>query len=227
MSLKERKHVFVCVRMAESDSCSDSLVDDSDSDDSQSTTSLSFVAGEELLLTGPSEVMPYRFEPVYESRLEEREESFSLLAVEREETEADRVGNIDWCRCGHCIVMATQRESICCKEIEQINSLLEGDGLAVRPVCISEHADFSNVCLCRAVLMVTLHSHRYHYGSADEPVDENRKFRYLAYRQMTWWGWHYLGRHRCVVLPSCVVSRIRQEFPSDEYTGHQHPPTTP
>ena len=55
--------------------------------------------------------------------------------------------------------MATQRESICCKEIEQINSLLEGDGLAVRPVCISEHADFSNVCLCRAVLMVTLHSH--------------------------------------------------------------------
>ena len=70
--------------------------------------------------------------------------------------------------------MATQRESICCKEIEQINSLLEGDGLAVRPVCISEHADFSNVCLCRAVLMGTLHSHRYHYGSADEPVDENR-----------------------------------------------------
>ncbi|XP_065907798.1 P2X purinoceptor 7-like isoform X2 [Dysidea avara] len=202
MSLKERKRVFVCVRMAESDSCSDSLVDDSDSDDSQSTTSLSSVAGEELLLTGPSEVMPYRFEPVYESRLEEREESFGLLAVEREETEADRVGNIDWCRCGHCIVMATQRESICCKEIEQINSLLE-------------------------VLMVTLHSHRYHYGSADEPVDENRKFRYLAYRQMTWWGWHYLGRHRRVVLPSCVVSRIRQEFPSDEYTGHQHPPTTP
>ena len=42
--------------------------------------------------------------------------------------------------------MATQRESICYKEIEQINSLLEGDGLAVHPVCISEHADFSNVC---------------------------------------------------------------------------------
>ena len=74
MSLKERKRVIVCVRMAESDSCSDSLVDDSDSDDSQSTTSLSSVADEELLLTGPSEVMPYRFEPVYESRLEEREE---------------------------------------------------------------------------------------------------------------------------------------------------------
>ena len=96
MSLKERKRVVVCVRMVESDSCSDSLVDDSDSDDSQSTTSLSSVAGEELLLTGPSEVMLYRFEPVYESRLEEREESFGLLAVEREETEADHVGNIDW-----------------------------------------------------------------------------------------------------------------------------------
>jgi len=54
-----------------------------------------------------------------------------------------------------------------------------------------------------------------------------RKYRYLAYRQMAWWGWHYLGRHRRVVLPSCVVPRIRQEFPSEMYTGHQHPPATP
>jgi len=54
--------------------------------------------------------------------------------------------------------------------IEQINILLQDDDLAVRPVYITEHSDFGNVCLCRAVLMVTLHSHRYHYGSVDEPV---------------------------------------------------------
>ena len=50
-----------------------------------------------------------------------------------------------------------------------------------------------------------------------------RKLRYLAYRQLVWWGWNHLGRHRRVVLPSCAVKRIRDEFPSDEYTGHQYP----
>ena len=82
--------------MAESDSYSDSLVDDSDSDNSKSTTSLSSVAGEEMLLTGPSKVLWYHFEPVYESGLEEREESFDVTEVKREETEVDIIRNIDW-----------------------------------------------------------------------------------------------------------------------------------
>ena len=56
-----------------------------------------------------------------------------------------------------------------------------------------------------------------------------RRFRYLAYRQLTWWGWHHLGRHRRVVLPACAVAKIREEFPSasGEYIGHQYPPPTP
>ena len=56
-----------------------------------------------------------------------------------------------------------------------------------------------------------------------------RKFRYLAYRQLAWWGWQHLGRHRCVVHPSCAVGKIRDEFlsPLREYTGHQYPPSTP
>jgi len=48
---------------------------------------------------------------------------------------------------------------------------MDYDGLAVQPVCITEH---TNVCLCRAVLMVTLYSHQYHYERADKLVDENR-----------------------------------------------------
>ena len=56
-----------------------------------------------------------------------------------------------------------------------------------------------------------------------------RKFRYLAYRQFTWWGWQHLDRHRCVVLSSCALAKIRQEFPSasEEYIGHQYSPATP
>ena len=29
------------------------------------------------------------------------------------------------CTCGHCQIMTTQRESICCKEVDQIKELLE------------------------------------------------------------------------------------------------------
>jgi len=70
--------------------------------------------------------------------------------------------------------MDIERESICCQEIEQNNLLLQDDDLAVWPVRITVHSDFCSVCLCRAVLMVTLHSHQYHYGNVDEPVNENR-----------------------------------------------------
>ena len=69
--------------------------------------------------------------------------------------------------------MNTTRESLCCncKEIEEMVSLLDGDP---PPSCIAQHPDFANVCLCRAVLTVALHSHRYHYGASDVPSDENR-----------------------------------------------------
>ena len=68
--------------------------------------------------------------------------------------------------------MNNEEESICCKEIAEMLQLLdEGD---VQPECITEHQDFSNVCLCRAVLTVSLYSHRHRYGTGDIPTDENR-----------------------------------------------------
>jgi len=56
------------------------------------------VGEEELLLTsGPSEVLPYCFEPVYESRLEDTGESSRMLVrVETEDTEDYHVGNTGW-----------------------------------------------------------------------------------------------------------------------------------
>jgi len=81
--------------MAESDSSTGSSLQDSDSDDSQSM-SLSSVVSEELLLAEPSEVLPYRFEPEYDSRLEDRGESSGLLAVVTEDREIDHIANIEW-----------------------------------------------------------------------------------------------------------------------------------
>ena len=68
--------------------------------------------------------------------------------------------------------MNSEKESICCQEIAEMVQLLdEGD---VRPECITEHQDFSNICLCRAVLTVALYSHRHRYGTGDIPTDANR-----------------------------------------------------
>ena len=67
--------------------------------------------------------------------------------------------------------MATSRESLCCQEVEQMVALLDGDS---PPSCIMQHVDFASVCLCRAVLTVSLYGYRYHYGTSDVPTDDNR-----------------------------------------------------
>ena len=151
------------------------------------------------------------------------------------------------CTCGSCKVIPTQRESVCCHEMEQMKRLLEDPHLEVNPFCVTQHTDFTHVCLCRTVFTASLYAHLHYYENVELLDDENRyvanhaihllylmlftlrKFRYLAYRQLTWWGWQHLGRHRRVILPSFAVAKIRQEFPSalEEYRDHQYPPATP
>ena len=83
------------------------------------------------------------------------------------------------CTCGHCSVMNTEKESICCREVEQLTRLLGSESehsSESLPRCITRHTDFINVCLCRAVLTVALHSHRHRYGTDDVPEDENRYY---------------------------------------------------
>jgi len=101
-------------------------------------------------------------------------------------------------------------------EIDRIKDLLVGDPI---PQYIKLHMEFPNACLSRLVLLIASHGHRHHYGTDDMPPDENRvtlyavnceflynfyrMLRFLAYRQLAWWGW---GQYRCVVLPSCTVA---------------------
>ena len=78
------------------------------------------------------------------------------------------------CTCGHCLVTNTERESICCNEIEQFVQLLDSEETESCPQCIIYHAGFRDVCLSRAVLTVALYmySHRHRYGTSDIPTDE-------------------------------------------------------
>ena len=70
------------------------------------------------------------------------------------------------------VVMNTETESICCSKVYQLVQLL--DNTESRPQCITQHTDFNNVCLCRAVLTVSLYSYRHRYGTSDVSTDEDR-----------------------------------------------------
>lgn len=51
------------------------------------------------------------------------------------------------------------------------------------------------------------------------------QFCHLSYRSFVSWCWGYLGWHVRVVIPSCVVVQIRQEFPDSagQYVGLRPP----
>lgn len=50
-----------------------------------------------------------------------------------------------------------------------------------------------------------------------------RSLRHAAYRQLSWWVHGYLGKSIWRVIPSCVVKKIRAEFPAQNglYTGYR------
>ena len=64
------------------------------------------------------------------------------------------------CKCGCCNAISKQSESVCFfHDIEEIKSLIDDSHLVMRPSRITQHADFSNICLCRAVSTVSLYGH--------------------------------------------------------------------
>ncbi|XP_061186205.1 P2X purinoceptor 7-like [Saccostrea echinata] len=154
-------------------------------------------------------VRPYLFEPEVDSD----EELPTPRSPDIDPTE--RVGNNDWCTCGHCPAMSTAPESICCKEIPQILTVLEDEQ---GKCCITEHSDFPPVCLHHAVLRTAYYAYRQHY---EELPECNGRFRYIAYCQLVRWCWGWLGRTVRVPLPACAVQRIRSTFPEadGQYRG--------
>ena len=106
------------------------------------------------------------------------------------------------------------------------------------------HLGFQSVCLNPWVLQTAYYSYRQQYGESavEGAINEYvkhmcmlvcalciaftiRKYRHVAYRQLTRWYWHWLGRSVGVVLPSCAVTKIRNTFPNAtvEYTGFKLP----
>ena len=121
--------------------------------------------------------------------------------------------------------MPTSIECTYCREIDAIESKMLENPTDIH--CIIDHKGFQSVCLDVWVLQTAYHNYRQKYGDAeDKSVTTStfcRRYRFMAYRQLTGWCWGWLGKNVRVVLPSCAVSKIREIFPSSAYAGFKYP----
>lgn len=136
--------------------------------------------------------------------------------------------------------MPTEVENICCREINQVSLLCKGiivqqllhtkslfwpvtarmAEVPSEPTCMIDHPGFEPVCLNVYSLQNAINVYKAQFGPLHLRGIVHR-YRYLAYRCFVSWCWGMLGRRVRVVLPACVVLRIRQEFPDAEgqYVG--------
>ena len=77
------------------------------------------------------------------------------------------------CTCGCFKAMSTQRESVCCHDIEEMKSMIVFSHLEMCLSCITQHADFNNVFVQRCINCIFVWPLT-PYGSTDVPADENR-----------------------------------------------------
>ncbi|XP_077344560.1 P2X purinoceptor 7-like [Lithobates pipiens] len=141
--------------------------------------------------------------------------SVASSTSENLETNEDRIGNIDWCQCQCCIPMATQVESVCCRETAEVDGCIpEGRK------CITEADIFTSQIATEehVRLMFTM------LYLEERPVvdaDNNRRLRKTAYRAFIAWIYGFLGKGNRRVIPSCAVKVVRQTFPdpNGSYVG--------
>ncbi len=81
------------------------------------------------------------------------------------------------------------------------------------------------LCLEPAVVTIALAQINDIYGMGRRPNedDHNRGLRHAAYRQFVHWRHGKLGATNRIVIPSCCVLKIREQFPSPTglYTGYK------
>uniref|UniRef100_A0A3Q3F4K2 P2X purinoreceptor 7 intracellular domain-containing protein n=1 Tax=Kryptolebias marmoratus TaxID=37003 RepID=A0A3Q3F4K2_KRYMA len=117
------------------------------------------------------------------------------------------------CSCGHCQVQPTQRECVCCHSVNVVSIKLEYNEDDKPTGCITDLSGFNTLCLDELVLEIAFKLYRIQYGKKAYNGPYHKKMRHTGYRQFVSWCWSFLGEHIRVVLPSCVVSKIRAFFP--------------
>ncbi|XP_040191767.1 P2X purinoceptor 7-like [Rana temporaria] len=139
-------------------------------------------------------------------------------ASQTDDSPTDKIGNTDWCICESCGPMPTQLESVCCRQIYQVEgSIPEGMScITAAPVFVSQFTIQEHVYITSMAIHVI-----------ERPVvdaDNNRRLRKTAYRAFIGWIYGFLGKANRKVIPACVVKAIREAFPDPDgsYVGFMY-----
>ncbi|OCU00193.1 hypothetical protein XELAEV_18005967mg [Xenopus laevis] len=126
-----------------------------------------------------------------------------------------RLGNDSWCTCGHCIVMPTSEECVCCQEI--LNVVLE---ITENSNCITHNQLFHTMCLAKRI------ADKHYIMITKQPIPEDisihhRNLRRTAYRSFTSLIHGLLGKGVRIAIPSCAVAAVRNAYadPEENYIG--------
>uniref|UniRef100_A0A8D0DBT7 P2X purinoreceptor 7 intracellular domain-containing protein n=1 Tax=Sander lucioperca TaxID=283035 RepID=A0A8D0DBT7_SANLU len=131
---------------------------------------------------------------------------FDVLQPAAQGAEAPLQGVTKWCSCSRCREMGTDIENKCCGMMEA--------------TCISR---LPHMSLDEHVLRLArrLRNDIYALHDTQLPGDDNREYRYAAYKNFVLWQYGALGVGNRVVIPSRCVSRIQDKYPDPigRYTG--------
>ncbi|KAL3857965.1 hypothetical protein ACJMK2_012589 [Sinanodonta woodiana] len=161
-------------------------------------------------------IQPYMYEPMTSQN--QTDDDISLEPSDSDEDEEELLQNPsqhlepsepigDWCTCGNCIHMETPRENERCRHTNIVDGKMEEDGLQQwrsNSFCIVVN------CLNRHVLETSY----YEYLQENGPLEKNELIHEYVYQR--------LGKNNRRILPSCVVTKIRTVFPSQQYCGFKY-----
>lgn len=119
-------------------------------------------------------------------------------------------GQPTWCTCQRCKEMPTDLERKCCGQCPEY--------------CVSTLPHFELYILDAAVLRLSLRIWNDIRAVQDAPDsgESLKQFRHAAHRQFVVWQYGALGPGHRVVIPSCCIWKIRDQYPDPhgQYTGY-------
>lgn len=154
---------------------------------------------------------PYMYEP--EKEISSTSSSSSLSEIETSSNDDlisnIRIGNLEWCQCQECKIEEREIDCLCCQEVAALNSKFDRESMH----CITQSSEFDTLCLNKTVLKNVLTGLHVSRGDFLEDDVTNRSLRFAAYKQFVWWIFKNLGRRNRRVIPSCVIWKIRNNYP--------------
>ena len=92
-----------------------------------------------FVVVAMAQIQPFILEPEYSSEEELLEDEVDELDLPVN-VNAGRLRNSSWCKCGECSEMPTEMECVCCREMKNIEKMIESkfyttEGIFIGDIC--------------------------------------------------------------------------------------------